>query len=230
MKNFLEDYFQQKFQASRETIAEPGPVVTISRAFGCEAKPISIALAKRLNTYHIGIGQKSRWEIITKEILEEAAKELQTNSKKIEYIFQFEKRTAIDDFLMSMTSRKYQSDWKVKEAVKNVVRTFAFKGYMIIVGRAGAQITRDIPNSLHIQLVAQMDWRVKRIAEKHHLSQKQALENVNDMDEKRRKLIEMFSKDAGCHNCYDVQYNPQYLSSEMIVSDIIHMMQLKKLI
>lgn len=230
MKNFLEDYFQQKFLASQEPVAEPGPVVTISRTYGCDAKPISSALANQLNTYHMGIGQKKHWEIITKEILEEAAKELQTNSKNIEYIFQFEKRSAIDDFLMSMTSRKYQSDWKVKEAVKNVVRTFALQGHMIIVGRAGAQITRDLPNGLHIQLIAPLEWRVQKISGKYQLTQKQALDKINDMDEKRQKLIEMFSKDAGCHNCYDVQYNQQYLSNEMIVSDIIHMMQLKKLI
>jgi cytidylate kinase len=231
MNNFLEEYLKQQHQQEENAIkTAPGPVLTISREFGCEAKELSRNLAHHLNTYFMGIGDTQKWEIISKEILEESAKALKTNADKIEYIFKFEKRTQIDDFFLSMTSMHYQSDWKVREAVKDVVEAFANKGHAIIIGRAGAQITRHIQKSLHVKLTAPFNWRVSHIKEKYQITEKLANKKVREMDANRQKLLEMFSQKFGCHNCYDVHYNVSTLSLDIIVSDIVHMMQLKKLI
>lgn len=231
MYNFLEEYLKQKYHASTTPVVEKsGPLVTVSREFGCEAKTLSKSLADKINTYYLGIGETDKWEIISKEILEESAKELQTDTKKVEYIFEFEKRSQVDDFFLSMTSKQYQSDRKVREAVQNVVRAFAIKGHAIIVGRAGAQITRDFEHVLHVRLVAPFEWRVNRVMEKYQTSEKLALKKVKEMDNNRKKLIEMFSKKADCHYCYDVYYNVSTMTREQVISDIIHMMQLKKLI
>jgi cytidylate kinase len=229
MNNFLEQYLKEKYQQDALPIAVPGPVVTISREFGCDARIISQKLTDKLNTYYRAIGQKRNWEIISKEILESSAQELKTDSKKLEYVFE-KSRTTIDDFLLSLTARQYYSDWKIKETIKNVIRSFAIEGFAIIIGRAGAQITRDIQNALHVRLIAPFQWRVDHIAQKHNLSPKEAYRKVNEMDKNRQRLIETFTKEAGCHQCYDVHYNLKYLNTDQIVSDIIHMMQIKKLI
>lgn len=231
MENFLEEYLKQKYHASTAPVEKKtNPVVTVSREFGCEAKKLSKSLAEKINMYYLGIGETEQWEIISKEVLEESAKELQTDTSKVEYIFDFEKRSQVDDFFLSMTSKQYQSDWKVREAVENVVRAFAIKGHAIIVGRAGAQITRDFEKALHVRLVAPFEWRVKHVMEKYQTSEKLAHKKVKEMDNNRKKLIEMFSKKADCHYCYDVYYNVSSLTGDQIISDIIHMMQLKKLI
>lgn len=230
MNNFLEHYLKEKYRQDDFAPTVPGPVVTLSREYGCDARIISQKLAEKLNTYYRAIGQKRDWEIISKEILEASAQELQTDSKKLQYIFAFENRSTIDEFLMSLTARQYYSDWKIKETIKNVVRSFAIDGYAIIIGRAGAQITRDIQRALHVRLIAPFDWRVDNIAKKHNLTSKEAYRKVNEMDKNRHRLIETFTRAAGCHQCYDVHYNLKYLNTDQIVSDIVHMMQLKKLI
>ncbi len=230
MDNFLEEYLKQQHLDSIITEVAPGPVLTLSREFGCEAQPISKQLVKTLNTYHIGIGQSEKWNIINKEILDESARELQTDNKKIEYLFSFEKRSFIDDFLLSMTTRYYQSDWKVRKTIKKVVHAFAVKGHSIIVGRAGAQIARDIQNAVHVKIIACFDWRMNRIKEKFQLSEKDAVKKIKEMDENRKRLIEQFLSKDSCDYCYDVIYNVENLTNEMVVSDIIHIMQLKKLI
>jgi cytidylate kinase len=230
MNNFLEEYLRQKYLEATTAKKNAGPVVTISREFGCEAKAIARELADKLNTYYLGLDESKKWEIISKEVIEESARELQTDSKRIEYIFAFEKRPVLDDFFLSMTSGQYQSEWKVMQAVKNVVRAFAEKGHSIIIGRAGAQITGDIHDALHIKLIASFRWRVNHIKEKYGIIEREAVKKVRNMDENRQKLIEMFSKKADCEHCYDVFYNLERLSGEVIVSDIIHMMQMKKLI
>ena len=230
MPNFLEKYLKDKYHHEEFSDTAPGPVVTISREFGCEGGTISNKLAEKLNTHHRAIEQKRDWEIINKEILETSAQELKTDPRKLEYVFEEGRRTAIDDFLLSLTEKQYYSDWKIKETIKKVIRSFAVEGYAIITGRAGAQITRDIEKSLHVRLIAPIQWRVDHIAEKHKLLPKEANRMVKEMDKNRQRLLETFSQDSGCKYCYDVHYNLKFLSTDQIVSDILHMMQVKKLI
>jgi len=231
MPDFLINYFRDRLKVVEEPGTEPGPVLTISRDFGCQAKQISQELTDRLNEYHLPIGARNEWLLLSKEIIEKVAQELQTDSKKIDYIFKFEKKTTVDDFILSLlSSKQYHSDWKVKETIRKVVSAFAVTGYSIILGRAGAQITRDIKDSLHIRLVAPFDWRVKRITEKYNLSNKMAIRRVKEMDLNREKLIKTFASEGHCHECYDVSFNMKYLTTKEVISDLIHLMQLKKLI
>jgi cytidylate kinase len=205
-------------------------VLTISRDFGCQAKLIAHELADRLNEYYLPIGAKNTWHILSKEIIEKVAQELQTSSTKIAYAFNFENKSTIDDFIMSLSSRQYHSDWKVKDTIRKVVQAFAVTGYSIILGRAGAQITRDIEASLHVRLIAPFDWRVKKVMEKYRLTDKLATRKVKEMDVNREKLIKNFATEGHCHECYDVYFNMKYMSTNEVVSDVIHLMQLKKLV
>jgi cytidylate kinase len=136
----------------------------------------------------------------------------------------------VDDFIMSLSAKQYHSDWKVKDTIRKVVQAFAATGFWIILGRAGAQITRDIEDSLHIRLIAPFDWRVEQIMEKYQLSNKLATKKVKEMDANREKLIKTFATDDPYNKYYDVSFNMKYLTKKNVVLNIIHLMQLKKLI
>jgi len=129
-----------------------------------------------------------------------------------------------------MSRRQHHSDWQVKNALKKTIRSIAESGFAIILGRAGAQITRDITSSLHIFLTAPFEWRIKKVMEKYQLDEKVAVRKVKDMDANRKKLLETFSPKGQSPYCYDVVFNMKYLSKQVVISDIIHLMQLKKLI
>ncbi|OQX78319.1 MAG: hypothetical protein B6D64_06920 [Bacteroidetes bacterium 4484_276] len=230
MSEFFIKYLRDRQKIVEEPGSNPGPVLTISRDFGCQAKIISQELAERLNEYHLPIGAKNKWHVLSKEIMEMVGQELQTNTKKVSYIFDFEKKSTVDDFFMSLSSKQYHSDWKVKDTIRKVVRAFAVSGQSIILGRAGAQITRDIDLSLHIRLVAPFDWRVKQVTKKYQVTGKLATRKVKEMDENREKLIKTFATEGYCHDCYDISFNMKYLAAKDIISDILHLMQLKKMI
>jgi len=230
MDNIFIKYFRERHQIIEDIGLIHGPVMTISREFGCEANPMAGKLAERLNYYFLPIGAKKSWNIINKEILDLAASELQTDSKNIAYLFSFEQKNMVDDFIMSVSSKHHRSEWRIKEAIKDAIRAFGMNGYAIIVGRAGAQILNDVKNSLHVRLIAPFEWRVKRVMEKYHLSSADAEARVKFMDKNRKKLIAKFSKDADCHSCYDIFYNLKSLTHDQIIHNIIHMMQQKKLV
>ena len=230
MSNPLEKYFSERYKPAGALQKDPGPVVTISREFGCPAKIISDLLATRLNKLKGRRAGAEDWLVISKEILDDSARELKTEGTKIEYVFNYEKRSLIDEFLESLSAKYYHSDWKIRDTIKKVIRGFGVHGHVIIIGRAAAQINRDIEKSLHIRLVARFDWRVNHFAQNHNLTTKEAIKKIKELDENREKLIQSFATEGNCVQCYDVYYSTEYLTNEQIVSSIIHLMQHKNLI
>ena len=77
VKSVLSDYLRNRMDKSTPAIEKLsfGPIITISRAYGCPAKVVAQDLSLRLNTRLLGTKTK-RWKWISKEILDESAKEL----------------------------------------------------------------------------------------------------------------------------------------------------------
>lgn len=230
MSDTFVKYFHERLKIENKETNIPGPVVTISREFGCDAKVLAALLAAKLNEFYLPIGAKQTWAVVSKEILLETAKQLKTDSKKIEYVFSFERRNLVDDFLLSLSAKNHLSDWFVKEAIKKVIREFAQTGFSIIIGRAGAQISRDIEKSLHIKLVAPFEFRKQLVMKKYGLEDKDAEKKIKEMDHNREKLIKMFVKETHCEGCYDVYYNIRFLTHEQICNNVVNLMEQKKLV
>ncbi len=233
MENFLLDYLQKHYQHQKEIHHKPkppGPVVTISRQAGCGGNAIAKLLAETLNEFYLPVGDETRWEVVSKKILENSARELKAKTEDIRFVFESEQRSLWEDFMQSVTARDYHSEWKIKNTIKQVIRDFAEDGHAIILGRGGAQITRDIEKSLHIKIVGPLNWRADRVAKRFGITKSVALKQIKETDDAREKLIKMLY--AGCDQdiCYDVTYNVEKISNQSLVSDIIHMMQRKKLV
>ncbi len=73
-----------------------------------------------------------------------------------------------------------------------VIRRLANRGNVIIIGRASALVLKDEPDALHIKLVAELEWRVKRIAEEQSLPMGKAREVVLSEDRRRSRYVAQF--------------------------------------
>ena len=62
------------------------------------------------------------------------------------------------------------SDLRVKKAIKDVVLSMCKEGYIILVGRGGVSIARNITDALHIRLVAPFEWRVDNVKKKKEMT------------------------------------------------------------
>jgi len=231
MGNILLKYLEERHKNNREEIdfLEVGPVVTISREFGCPAKMIAKKISESLDELHAG-KEKQEWKIVTKEILENAAKELGLEPENIEYVFKNEKRGAIDDILNALSNKYYKSDRKIKKTLKEVILSIGEDGNAIIVGRCGASITREIPKSLHVRLIAPLLWRVPGIKERHKISYYEAEKLAVDNDKRRKKLRDNFAGKKIDDYDYDLILNTKTLSIDEIVSLVIKTMKMKELI
>jgi cytidylate kinase len=89
-------------------------------------------------------------------------------------------------------SGNFVSDLRVKKAIKDVVLSMCKEGFLVIVGRGGVSIAKEIKDALHIRLVAPFYWRVENVMKKKNIDIEAAEELVVDSDEKRFNLIQTF--------------------------------------
>lgn len=227
MKIDLSKYLAERYQDSLIRQEYEGPVVTIARDFGCPARKIASRLTNQLNQLKDSKSKKIRWRWISKEILAESARELEMDPADIKYVFQYEKKTVFDDILSSQSRKYYKSDRKIRKTVARVIRNIASEGNVVIIGRGGVAITKDIERSLHIKLEAPMEWRVLRASEKYCMSVEQARKKAVEIDKKRKEFRNYFHGTDSDYTRFDIRYNCMSLSMEDIVCSILNMLQLR---
>ncbi|MFA6403287.1 MAG: cytidylate kinase-like family protein [Salinivirgaceae bacterium] len=190
MGNVLFEYFENRhLEASNRLNPQKkfGPVITISRQAGCEAKMIGKLIANELNKNH----PSCPWRVIDKEILEKSAKELNLNTSKIENFYKGQEKSSFIDMFVAF-SKTHVNDLKIKNTIKEVIVSLCRQGHIILVGRAGAAILEDKPNVLNIRLTAPFYWRIETIMKNQKTNIEEAEEWAIDTDEKRHKLFYLF--------------------------------------
>lgn len=231
MKFDLIKYMSDRLQEDKDDYDESGPVITISRLFGCPAKVIAKNLAEQLTSKAIAKGMEgSDWGYVTKEIMSDSAKELEVDPSKIKYVFDYQKKGLIDDILSSQANKYYKSDRKIRNTIAKVIRNIAREGHSVIVGRGGVAITRDIPRSLHVNLEAPLQWRVLRIAEKYDKSFSEAEKMIHETDKNRKQFREYFEGKNTDYTQFDISFNCMTLSVNEITAIIIKAVEERKLL
>lgn len=230
MKIDLTKYLADWYKEDPVKNAYPGPVVTISRELGCPSKTVAAALNERLNNTKSKKSKDHPWRWISKEILQESAKELNADSIQIQHVFDYKSRGVLEDLLMTMSRDYYKSDLKIRTTIAKVIRKFANEGNAIIVGRGGVAITRDIPLSLHIYLEAPLEWRAIRVAEKYEMTIDQARNYAQNIDKKRSQFRDYFQGKGNDYTRFDIKLNCMTLDLEEIVDIIQGAMQAHQMI
>jgi cytidylate kinase len=188
MKKFF-DYFDNRYRESimNKPPAEDGPIITISRQTGCDARQVAENVVDNLNRKYGVI----KWKWLDKDIIYKIAEELNTDAQRVENFYKGIELSNVSEMIMAF-SGNFISDLRVKKAIKDVVLAMCKEGHLVLVGRGGVSIAHDIIDSLHIRLVAPFYWRVENVMKKKNIDIEAAEEFVVDTDEKRFNLIQTF--------------------------------------
>jgi cytidylate kinase len=229
MENIMKLYFEKRYQEQESTKpCGPGPIVTISREFGCPSKAIAQMLTEALNKRSIKPSTPT-WKYISKEVVEEAARKLDIKTIEMNYLISSGEKGLVEDLLTSF-SPNYVSSRKIKKILNDVIRTLAMQGQLVIVGRGSVAILQGCPHVLHIQLQAPLEWRVREISNSRGLKETEALKITNETDQKRTALIELLLGRKFAQNLFDVIFNCSTFSKEEIVQSILRIMEVRKMI
>ena len=124
----------------------------------------------------------------------------------------FSDEMAPNNYLNNETLFKIQSD---------VIRDLAEKQSCIFVGRCADYVLKDHPHCLNLFVSADIDDRIKRIAEKENLPENKAKELIEKTDKKRASYYNYYSNKVwGAASSYHLCINSSFLGIDESVDFI----------
>ena len=129
----------------------------------------------------------------------------------------------------------FWDSWQVQRKkflhfLEAVIYDFARKGNVVIVGRGGQVLLRDLPGVLHLRVIAPFEMRVKRLLTEKGGDEKQVARHIrrNDRDSEGfiRTFFDMNWDDAAL---YDMVLNTEKISIETAVAMVWQGMQSREM-
>lgn len=220
------DYFDGRYREAimKKPPHEDGPVITISRLTGCDARQVASHLVDELNRKY----GTTKWRWLDKDLIYAIARELNTGTERVENFYKGIELSNLSEMIMAF-SGNFVTDLRVKKAIRDVVLSMCKEGYVILVGRGGVAIASEIKDALHIRLVAPFYWRVQNIMKKMQKTLEEAEEYCIETDEKRFNMIRDFldKKPLNIDYLFDATLNRSSFAVQEI-SDLILQLYEKK--
>jgi cytidylate kinase len=115
----------------------------------------------------------------------------------------------------------YLTDETLFKIQSDVIRALAEKQSCLFVGRCADYILKENPRCLNVFICADLDDRIKRIAEIQHLPEKKAKDYIEKTDKNRAQYYNYFSdKTWGVAESYHLCINSSVLGIDETVSFI----------
>lgn len=79
---------------------------------------------------------------------------------------------------------------------QEILKAIAKDESCVVAGRSGFFVFRDHPNHMSILIQASMDFRVKRVANKQHISPEEARKIIDKVDKMRENYVNKYTKSS----------------------------------
>ena len=175
-----------------EAPAAVTPFVTISRQAGAGGTTLGQHLVERLN--EVDPDPDRPWTCWDRELVERVANDHHISQELIDSLEDVH-RTWLEEFFTGLSpgdEAGEPDELGVYHRVAATVRALAQFGRVVVVGRGGVCITRNMPGGTHVRLVASMKDRVAFIMRKFNVSQELAAEHVRQLDRNRESFYRRY--------------------------------------
>jgi len=167
-------------------------VITISGQLGTLGTEIAREVAGKLN-----------YAYVDKEIIGEMVANFGFGAPEAEKYD--EKKPPFWDFLSAQRTHFLHS-------IQAAIYDFARKGQVVIVGRGGQVLLKNVPGTLHVRIFAPFDLRVKRLAQSARVDERHAARILRQSDhDSAGYLHSFFRSDWNDASLYDLLINTEYL-------------------
>lgn len=171
------------------------------------------------------VGELLGWNIFDAKMVDEIARSAHVHQRLVQ---------SVDERIHSHWERMWHeflpddlSDKKYLRHLKEVVMALGHHGDVVIVGR-GAQYFLPSQCAVRVRLVAPLETRAKRVAERQKLSLEEAKLKVEEIDKERAAFVwKIFRKDVGSPLNQDITINTEEVTTESAVKIVIAMLQEK---
>ncbi len=185
-------------------------IITIGREFGSGGLDVAHELGKRL-----GI------PVYDNELITKAA---QDSGVSAEFFAQKDERRSFFSFkaAFSSSSEDYMSESGLFKMQCETIRRIAEQGPAVIVGRCSNYVLRDLGNTIDIFLTSPVETRIRRIMERHSLSEEKAEALIQQKDKAREEYYNYYTfGNWGKASDYDLCIDSSILGTEGTAEIII---------
>lgn len=199
------------------------PFVTISRQAGAGGTTLADTLLARFSEQD-DTELFGGWQIFDRKLCEIVAKD-PNYRHSIETLLTEEYPTRAHDFFRQVIGSTIDHGI-LMDRVFQVVRSLAAIGKAIIIGRGGSEVTKGMPQGLHIRLVAPEKQRIQHLMGLEDLSERKAKSEMRKRDEHRAKLLKVhFGVDIDDPANYDVTWNTGTWSIDEIADAVVVLLE-----
>jgi len=164
------------------------PCITISREYGCQAYRLSEAVLQRMNE-HAPEGEE--WTMLDRLLLDKIARE--SGYSKSELNYATHSNPAFRSMFANLMGPDTAKPEKAFTHIKRVIAYFALAGNSIIIGRGGVAVAQNLPNTIHVRLIAPMEFKVRNLMNSMGLTSEEAAKRIIERQKERDKFIKHFT-------------------------------------
>jgi cytidylate kinase len=192
-----------------------GPYLLISREKGAGGNAVGQLVGRRLG-----------WQALDDKIVDEIANQAHVSRQLIESLDEHDRKT-IHDIVGRLLKPQEMGESGYLVYLKQIVLTLGHQGDVIIIGHA-AQYILPSRFGLTVRMVAPIETRIRRVADKARLSPDAARLEVQRTDRERMTLVRRhFGHDAADPLRYDLTINTAAISVEAAAEIVITALQRK---
>lgn len=217
--------FQASLNATRQQAAKAknGPVITLSREFGCEGNATAAALQNLLET------DTRHWIVYSRGLHEQLASE-RDPLLELREMLDDHGRDAIEELVDHLFADKPTDYIRFKTLAQNI-QVLGALGHSIILGSAGALLMHDAANAFHVRIIGSEGFRTRRIAAAYGMTADEARDEIRRQNENRVAFVQKFMHgDIRDPHHYDLILNNDRFTADEMASLIIDAMKRKGLL
>lgn len=192
-----------------------GPCLVVSRLCGSGGTELAHLLSERL-----------KWQIFDREIVEEVARSAHVRCQLIDSVDQ-RVRSGWSEFCRKLMEGEGIGRETYLHHLRHVIMALGHHGEVIIIGR-GANYILPPECAVRVRLVAPLEMRAYRVAERENIPLSKARHLVVQTDAERAAFIrEAFGKDVNAAEGYDLVLDLGDLSLEYAADVVLAKLQEK---
>jgi cytidylate kinase len=194
------------------------PFVTISRETGAGGHTLGREIIRHLDA-RPDRGWNRDWDLFDQKLCAYLAQDPATQAS-FDALMKEEYARGVQQSVFEMFTGQAET-YRIQKRVAEVIRFLAYLGKVVIIGRAGMCIARDLPMGVHVRLVASEARRVEVMAEEMKADAAAALRAVRKQDGDRARLLrDVYRANIASPLLYDVVLNTERQSLAAMASAI----------
>lgn len=181
------------------------PFVTISRESGAGGHTLAREILRQLER-STADAWACGWEVFDYRLCLLLAQDPELNAP-LDSLLREEYQSSFQQTLFDILTG-HDEQMKLHKRIFEVIRILGMIGRVVIVGRAGNLVTRDLRGGVHLRLVAPLPLRVKQMMELMDADEETARREMEKQDHERAEMVrDYFNRDIANPLDFDCVWN-----------------------